>query len=210
MDFDAVFFDFDGVLIDTLDTHIQAFRKALSDYDIEITDRDILLREGEPARTIISEIMDRPEDDPEVVELTRAKERIYRKLADFKLSDDRRKKLVDLGRRFRLGLVTGTAGDNLREVLGKREMDIFDHVTTADDTDRGKPGPEPYLHCAESLEVDAQKCVVVENAPMGIRSAKRAGMRCIAIASTLERGDLGEADEIYGSFDEAVQRLKSV
>jgi len=210
MDFDAVLFDFDGVLINTLNTHIEAFRRALSDYDIEITDRDILLREGEPASVIVSEIMNRPKDDPDVIEKTEEKQRIYREMANFWLSDKRRKKLTELGLRFKQGLVTGTDYDNLREVLDEGELDIFDHVTTADDTDQGKPNPEPYLDCARYLDVKPESCVVLENAPMGVKSAKRAGMYCIAITSTLERGDLEEADEIHASFAEAVESLKSI
>ena len=67
---------------------------------------------------------------------------------------------------------------------------------SGDDSVRGKPHPDPYLNAATKLGVLPQECLVIENAPLGIKSAKRAGIYCIAICSTLDKSYLSEADKI--------------
>jgi sugar-phosphatase len=69
-------------------------------------------------------------------------------------------------------------------------------MVAADDVVKGKPDPEPYLKGAELLGVDAAKCLVIEDAPAGIRSAHAAGMKVIALASTYPASALGEADAV--------------
>lgn len=67
-------------------------------------------------------------------------------------------------------------------------------LITADDVKRGKPNPEAYLLAAAKLGVRPEQCVVVEDAPAGIRAAHAAGMRVIAVATTHAQAELGEAD----------------
>ena len=61
---------------------------------------------------------------------------------------------------------------------------------------RCKPNAEPYLTAAKKLLVRPSDCLAVENAPLGIKSVKRAGMYCAAISSTLDRKYLKKADNI--------------
>jgi beta-phosphoglucomutase len=62
---------------------------------------------------------------------------------------------------------------------------LFDVLVTGDQVIDGKPDPEPYQIAAERLNLDPGECLAVENAPLGIRSAKAAGMACVALATTL-------------------------
>ncbi|MEV7423067.1 MULTISPECIES: HAD family hydrolase [unclassified Streptomyces] len=66
-------------------------------------------------------------------------------------------------------------------------------MIAADDISRGKPDPEPYLLGAARLGVDPARCVVFEDAPAGLASARAAGMRTVALATTHDRAEL-EAD----------------
>ena len=63
-------------------------------------------------------------------------------------------------------------------------------LVTGDDVTRGKPAPDPYLIGAQRLGVAVERCVVIEDAPAGIESGKRAGMRVIGIAATHRREEL--------------------
>jgi sugar-phosphatase len=65
---------------------------------------------------------------------------------------------------------------------------------TADDVKAGKPAPDGYLLAASRLDVKPSECVVIEDAPAGIQAGKSAGMRVIAVASTLTSEVLGQAD----------------
>jgi sugar-phosphatase len=80
-------------------------------------------------------------------------------------------------------------------------------LVTADDVTRGKPDPEPYLKGAELLKVNPAECVVVEDAPAGIRAAHAAGMKVIALPSTYPEPELREADAILSGLAKIKVRL---
>lgn len=76
-------------------------------------------------------------------------------------------------------------------------------LVSADDVSRGKPDPEPYLMGASLLGMNPAECLVVEDAPAGIRAARAGGMKAIGITSTYPPGELQEADAV-------VQRLGQI
>jgi|SRR5580658_1258759 sugar-phosphatase len=69
-------------------------------------------------------------------------------------------------------------------------------MITADDVVHGKPDPEPYLKGAQSLGFDPRECLVIEDAPAGIQSARAGGMKVIGIASTFAPSELKTADSV--------------
>jgi sugar-phosphatase len=73
-------------------------------------------------------------------------------------------------------------------------------LVTADDVKNGKPHPEPYLKGAERMGLDPTNCLVFEDAPAGIESARAGGMRVIGIASTYAAAKLNEADAVIQKF----------
>jgi HAD superfamily hydrolase (TIGR01509 family) len=80
---------------------------------------------------------------------------------------------------------------------------LFDAVCTADDVEHVKPAPDLFLLAARKLGVPPADCVVFEDSPNGLRAARAAGMRCVAIPNPLTRHlPLGEADLLLGSLAE--------
>jgi sugar-phosphatase len=75
-------------------------------------------------------------------------------------------------------------------------------MVAADDVVHGKPHPEPYLKGAELLGVNPQECLVIEDAPAGIRSAHAGGMKVIALASTYPAAALTGADFVIAKLNE--------
>jgi len=73
-------------------------------------------------------------------------------------------------------------------------------LVTADDVEHGKPHPEPYLKGADRLGFKPEDCLVIEDAPAGIRSARAAGMKVIGLASTYPASKLGEADAVVAGL----------
>ena len=69
-------------------------------------------------------------------------------------------------------------------------------LITADDVTHGKPDPEAYLLAAAKLGVRPSRCVVVEDAPPGIKAGQAAGMRVVAVVTTHSRHELVEADVV--------------
>lgn len=87
------------------------------------------------------------------------------------------------------------------EVLGL--SGLFETVITLKDVERPKPDPEPYIKALSSLGVkDASSSVGFEDSPSGVRSVKNAGMRCVALTTTTNKGRLNEcgADIIISDF----------
>jgi sugar-phosphatase len=79
-------------------------------------------------------------------------------------------------------------------------LPIPEQLITADDVERGKPDPQPYLAGAAALGVDPADCLVIEDAPAGIEAGKAAGMTVLALATTFEAGELAAADYVVGSL----------
>jgi mannitol-1-/sugar-/sorbitol-6-phosphatase len=75
-------------------------------------------------------------------------------------------------------------------------------MVAADDVVNGKPHPEPYLKGAELLGVNPAECLVIEDAPAGIRSARAGGMKVIALASTYPAAALTKADFVISKLDQ--------
>ena len=74
-------------------------------------------------------------------------------------------------------------------------------LITAEDVATGKPHPEPYLRAAELLGVKPEQCLVIEDAPAGIRSARAGGMKSIALTSTYPASALIEADVVVPKLE---------
>jgi beta-phosphoglucomutase len=92
-------------------------------------------------------------------------------------------------------------------VIGPEVNEWLDCVITADDVEHGKPDPEPYWRAIQKLHVAPSEALVIENAPLGIRSAKSAGAAVVAITTTLAPHYLREADFIVHDFAELRRRL---
>lgn len=84
--------------------------------------------------------------------------------------------------------------------MRKFGIPIPDVLVTAEDVTNGKPDPEPYRRGAELLKANPPDCVVIEDAPAGIRSARAAGMKVISLPTTYPVADLHEADVIVAGL----------
>ncbi len=77
-------------------------------------------------------------------------------------------------------------------------------LITADDVKEGKPNPEPYMKAASNLGIKPCSCLVIEDAPSGIKAAKSAGMSCIAVATTHAASLLKKADCVIHSLHDMI------
>ena len=98
--------------------------------------------------------------------------------------------------KIKIGLVTSSHIDQVikSSSLGFRKK--FDVIIAGEDTKRNKPYPDPYLLGLEKLNLSSEECVVIENAPIGIKSAIQAGIFTIAVTNTVNKKSLNEADAI--------------
>jgi mannitol-1-/sugar-/sorbitol-6-phosphatase len=100
----------------------------------------------------------------------------------------------------RLAIVTSATRPLAEARLGYAGLPVPQHMITADDVVNGKPSPEPYLKGAELLSFPARDCLVFEDTPAGIASARASGMQAIALQTTYPRMELLAADAIVRSL----------
>jgi HAD superfamily hydrolase (TIGR01509 family) len=98
--------------------------------------------------------------------------------------------------------------DTVLDVSGLAQY--FETTVSSEEVKRGKPAPDVYLEAARRLEVDPRRCAAIEDSHGGIRSAKAAGMRVIAIPNPSYPPDeesLAQADVVLRSLDELTPAL---
>ena len=203
-------FDFDGVIGQTMDDNFTAWKYALARYAIDIERTEYFLLEGMPPRKVAEHFLIQNSQSPSLIsEIVLLKEKYYMENNTFALYDDVEPLLSRLRKkRYSLGLVSGGSYVRLSRSLKSQNLARFDVIITADEVDNGKPHPAPYLKAAGKLGIDPAVCLAVENAPLGIESAKRAGMYCIAVTRTLDKKYLTGADEVIDSLTDIEKLLE--
>jgi len=85
------------------------------------------------------------------------------------------------------------------------ELDLggfFDGIVWGSEVSESKPSPQIYLLTAKRLGAEPKDCIVIEDSPLGVRAAKAAGMRCLAVTNTQLRQALEEADKVVDSLED--------
>jgi beta-phosphoglucomutase len=201
----AIILDMDGVVLDSMPTHLVTWQRTLAPLGIDLTADDLYPLEGVPtlptAKLLTARFLGQACSDEQAYHLAEAKRALFRQIFKPVLVPGIGPLLHDLrGRGYRLGLVTGSARSLVDESLVPTGIaGLFDAIVTGDQVARGKPDPEPYRTAAARLGLSPAECLVVENAPLGIQSAKAAGMACVALETTLpaERLAAAAADQVF-------------
>ncbi len=204
----AILFDMDGVITDTMKFHYEAYYRVFEPLGVSLTPLDVYLTEGMPSLEVGRALVKKYSlkiDDEEVKTVIEQKRELYRKLAAGHIQMyPGVKNTIDLLRdnSIKLALVSGSNRISVTTVLDEIGMNgEFDAIVTGIDTERGKPYPDPYVKGMDMLGIPGENSVVIENAPLGIKSAKAAGVDyVIAVTTTLPASYLGEADDIMPSF----------
>ena len=194
----GILFDFDGVLAETMEDHFKAWKKALGDFGAELKPNDYFPWEGMALAELAKRFCRKNNlDTRRYQEIIEKKEQYYLQDHQFKLYPHAEAFIDCLKtKQLPIGIVSAGLYDRLLQSVPPTFLNKFNVIITGDKTKRGKPFPDPYLKGAEELKLDIKNCAVIENAPLGIKSAKKAGAYCIAICSTLDQGLLTGADEI--------------
>jgi len=202
----AVIFDMDGVIVDSMPYHFIAWHEALRPYGARVSCFDVFTKEGERWERSLEDFLRRAGITPTprilnkiFLERKRIFKRYFKRFI-FKGAGEFLRCLKKRG--YSLGVVTGTPLEELNKILPRSIRELFEVVVTGDSVKKGKPHPEPYLKAASVLGLRPKQCLVVENAPFGIASAKKAGMFCIAVTTSLPRDYLKQADIIVDRLED--------
>jgi beta-phosphoglucomutase len=202
----AVIFDVDGVLVDSYDAHLRSWVLMAREHGLEITEDEFASTFGQTSREIVARFWGPDLDSRARAALDARKEAIYRDLirAHFPAMDGA-VPLIDALAAAGFLLAVGSSGppENIEltlEGLGRR--DRFRAIVTGRDVTRGKPDPQVFEIAADRLGVRAERCAVVEDAPVGIDAARAAGMTSVALVGTVPPERLAAADLVVRSLRE--------
>jgi HAD superfamily hydrolase (TIGR01509 family) len=198
----AVIFDLDGVIVDSEGTHHQIereiFRKHGKELTPEMTDRFRGTTEKYFWGNICREL-----GIADYHELMEEKaEKYEQKLGELKLFPGVKDFIAELRRRkIKVALASSTQRHWIEKILSAHGLE-FEVVVSGDEIEKSKPEPEIYLEAARRLGLRPEECLVIEDAINGIKAAKKAGMRCVAITNSFSREKLREADQVIDDLRE--------
>jgi beta-phosphoglucomutase len=208
----AVIFDFDGVLADTMSDNCKAWQNAFAFYGFHMDAIEYYRLEGMGRFQIAQHFIDKYFLDPSIKkDVVEAKEMNYKKNNSFKYYQYVHDIFLFLNEKdIPIAIVTGASRDRIKEHLDEKISVCLKALVTADDVIHTKPHPEPYLSAANMLGINAKECLVIENAILGIHSAKSAGCHCFALKTTLNATDLIEADVVFDSHKNLLTKLMTM
>ena len=212
----AYFFDMDGVLFDSMPHHAIAWEEVMKKHGLSFTARDCYINEGRTGESVIREAMwkarNRDATPDEIEQIYTEKSAYFHQLGEaYPIPNvaDVLQHVQSCG--HQIWVVTGSGQRTLIDSLHAVFPNIFqrDRMITAFDVTHGKPDPEPYLKAWERSGLPKERCFVIENAPLGIRAGKAAGLTVYAVnTGILTREDLAQADQVFDSMTELLMFLK--
>jgi len=206
----AVLFDLDGVLLKSMEQHLEAWQHAFRRFSAIVKESDFYQLEGRGVKSVVEILTDQYEIDSKFrQQIINEKVAYYNKKFQPEFYEGLYS-VLDLLKQeqLKMAVVTGGYRDRVGQIVANYFDGYFSAVVTSDDVKNTKPFPEPYLKGATLLGFRPTECLVIENAPMGIQSAKKAGMKVVAITTTLSKDYLQEADYIVDSFSEVEEYLR--
>ena len=183
-------FDMDGVLVDNVDHHVQAWKLFAREHGRDLTDPAIRATFGQRNREMMEALLGESFSDLQLIQRATRKESLYRELMRPVLKDSVVPGLSHFlselkGRDFKMAVATSGPVENLDFVLdGLTIRPFFDVLLTGGDVSRGKPHPDVFLLAAQRLQRAPAECIVFEDSASGIQAARRAGCACVPVATT--------------------------
>lgn len=192
---DAILFDLDGVLVDSQAVVVRTWQEWAVEKDLD-AGRILEVAHGRRPAEVVRLFAPHLDADAEARELERMETNDLEGVLEI---EGARELLSSLPADGWTVVTSGTRAlaSGRMEHVG---LPLPERFVSADDVENGKPHPEAYLKGAEILGVSPEACVVVEDAPSGVSSAKSAGMRVVAVATTYREDDLHEADAVVASL----------
>jgi HAD superfamily hydrolase (TIGR01509 family) len=212
----AVIFDFNGIIVDDEPIHFKLFQKVLGEEAITLTEEVYYERylgfDDRGAFMAGFQENNRPLDCAKLQQLIDRKAEYYQDMIRNHVSifPGVHSLVNSLAEKLPLAVASGALRNEIETILTAAGLlDHFKVIVGAEDVTRGKPEPEIFLKALAALNtgesahsIDAAQCVVIEDSKEGIRGARRAGMKCLAVTNSHPVALLKEANLIVKSLEE--------
>jgi beta-phosphoglucomutase len=212
----AVIFDFNGIIVDDEPIHFELFQRVLKEEDINLTEADYYARylgcDDRGAFTTAYREHGRALSDSKLAQLIERKAAYYREEIKSKIRvfPGIQTLVPTLAKKLPLAIASGALRHEIEIILSSIGLLAnFRAIVSAEDVTRGKPEPEIFLKALARLNaslasdhaISPAECLVIEDSKEGIRGARHAGMKCLAVTNSHPAELLDEADSIINSLD---------
>ena len=183
----GVIFDMDGVLIDSYAAHLQTWQDCCRRHGRECTEEQFLAGFGRTSREVIRDTWENPPDEAGIAAFDEEKEQMYRELiaVDFPHMPGAAQ-LIGALSMAGIPMAIGSSGPPKNVAVAIEQLQargVIRTVITGADVERGKPHPDVFLKAAAGMGLSPERCVVLEDAPVGIEAALASGAKCLGIVS---------------------------
>ena len=202
----GVLFDMDGVLLDSEKYIAEAAIKMFREKGLEVKEEDFKPFVGAGEDRYLGGVAEKYNFPYDLDDIKKRAYEIYDDLVSGEIKplagvEEFIKKCRDKG----LKLAVATSADKIKMLINLRETglndDTFDVLINGLDVEKKKPDPEIYLKAASELNLDPSDCLVVEDAINGVKAAREAGSRCLAVTTSFSKEELSDADWVTDSLE---------
>jgi beta-phosphoglucomutase-like phosphatase (HAD superfamily) len=216
-------------LVDAMPFHCKAIQKAAKqEVNIDVAQMDVYLLEGMPAEDMVKELLRHKRYTGNIEELSNdgnsdkldsiahriheRKKKIFQQINASAPINDAKELVSSIG--CKKALVSGAAKQEVDSIVNKYfGKDAFDVVVSGEDLEEGKPSPDPFQTALTKMGLTASEAIVVENAPLGVKAANNAKIRCIVTLNNTPlklsdfEGLIGQ-ESIFPNTSSAISFLK--
>ena len=213
----AVIFDFNGIIVDDEPIHFKLFQRVLGEEGIVLTEEDYYARylgfDDRGAFMAGFRENSRPLSAQKLQELIERKADYYQEAISNHVTvfPGVKNLVTDLAQTLPLAVASGALRHEIETIL--KTLGLLDHfraIVATEDVTQGKPEPEIYLkalaalnaHGDNGIPIGAADCVVIEDSKEGIRGARRAGMKCLAVTNSHPAELLSEATAVVKTLED--------
>ena len=179
----GLIFDLDGVLINSMPLHIEAWRNAFNEIvNIEVNERMICALEGMRGIDLATRLLELNNLDKKLAQLvTKRKSEIFR--SHFIKAAKPFVGVQQLLEKLRCvkAVVSGSSKEDVSDLLSQFKNIEFEVIITADDVSVGKPDPLAFVIALRAMNIDKKHAMIIENAPLGIEAANTAGINSVVV-----------------------------
>jgi HAD superfamily hydrolase (TIGR01509 family) len=224
----GIIFDMDGVLVDAMPFHCKAIQAAAKqEVNIDIAQRDVYLLEGMPGEEMVKELLRHKRFTGKIEELSddesdklnsiahrihERKKKVFQQINASAPINGARDLVYNIG--CKKALVSGAAKQEVDSIINNYfGKDVFDVVVSGEDLEEGKPSPDPFRTALTKMGLTESEAIVVENAPLGVKAANNAKIRCIVTLNNTplklsDFEDLIEQELIFPNTSSAISFLR--
>lgn len=193
----VIIFDLDGVLVNSMPTHVQAWKTAFAKVaGLNVTERNIYLLEGMRGMELVNKIFEQKNfsDFSLAKAVHDEKSKVFKTIRN-SAPFEGAKEMIDAIKCHK-AVVSGSTRKDVETILEEAGInkDKFGIIITADDVSKGKPDPTAFLEALRKMgggNIKPEEALVIENAPLGAKAANNAGINCFVVLNNtpLERSD---------------------